>query len=93
MSERIYSWVRLHSGEEQIGPTESEPWGRLQYEDTGIVRVVVCDEPGCSMWARTGTKVVPAKGWWHGHGQDFCPQHNGSDAQRKFAEAQAKEGK
>lgn len=81
---------RLLGGEEfqVIQPGEGRRFGD---DERGVAMLVECDEPGCSMWV--SIKVVPAKGWWHGHGQDFCPQHNGSDAQRKFAEAQAKEGK
>ncbi len=34
-----------------------------------------CDTEGCKMWANV--RSVPARGWWHGEGKDFCPQHNG----------------
>lgn len=75
----------LHGEVQVVQPGEGRHFG---YDESGVVMVVECDEPGCSMWV--SLKVIPAKGWWHGHGQDFCPQHNGSDAQRKFAdEAQA----
>ena len=42
-----------------------ETWIRLE-----------CDQPKCKMWANV--QSVPANGWWHAEGKDYCPQHNGA---------------